>query len=74
MIVMQEDKKETNEFEVTSPLLTAEDVATLLNINVDKIWAMLRNKQLPGIRIGREWRIEQNALNEYIRKGRNMPK
>lgn len=69
MITMEED---TNE--VTSPLLTPERVAEILNVKLPKVWSMLRSKELPGIHIGREWRIEQSALNEYIRRNRNIPK
>lgn len=50
------------------PYLTIEEAAELLRIRPDTIRRLLRQKQLPGKKIGREWRISREALDEYIRQ------
>lgn len=48
--------------------LTLADVAELLNISASQAYALVRNGELPAIKIGGrgQWRVEQHMLEEYI--------
>ena len=47
-------------------LLTANDVAKRLNISRTKAFDLLNNGTIPAIRIGRNIRVEENDLENYI--------
>ena len=46
------------------------DVAKILNISAAQAYALVRNKELPAIRIGGrgQWRIETSELEAYIKR------
>jgi excisionase family DNA binding protein len=54
---------------VTAPrFLQLSDVADLLNISASQTYALVRNGDLPAIKIGGrgQWRVESTALEDYI--------
>ena len=50
--------------------LTLTDVAEVLNISAAQTYALVRNGDLPAIKIGGrgQWRVEQTKLEEYIER------
>ncbi len=46
------------------------DVAEILNISNAQIYALVRNGDLPAIKIGGrgQWRVERAALEDYIQR------
>jgi excisionase family DNA binding protein len=48
--------------------LTLADVAEVLNISASQVYALVRNEELPAIKIGGrgQWRVERDKLEEYI--------
>lgn len=48
--------------------LTLPDVAEVLNISTSQAYALVRNKELPAIKIGGrgQWRVERTQLEDYI--------
>jgi excisionase family DNA binding protein len=48
--------------------LTLDDVADVLNISTSQAYALVRNQELQGIKIGGrgQWRVERDRLEEYI--------
>ena len=51
-------------------LLTVEEAAERLRFSSATVRRMLRDKELPGIKLGkREWRVPTKALEEYIERG-----
>lgn len=48
--------------------LTLADVAETLNISSAQTYALVRNGDLPAIKVGGrgQWRVEAQALEEYI--------
>lgn len=48
-------------------LLTVEEVAAYLKMNPQVVRRWLREKKLPGVKIGKEWRIDKQAI-DYILK------
>ena len=48
--------------------LTLTDVADVLNISTSQAYALVRNQELPAIKIGGrgQWRVEREQLENYI--------
>ena len=44
---------------MTESALTAAEVATLLNVNVETVYALIRSDGLPAARVGRRWRFSK---------------
>lgn len=44
------------------------DVAEVLNISTSQVYALVRNQELPAIKIGGrgQWRVERDRLEAYI--------
>jgi excisionase family DNA binding protein len=47
-------------------LLTPEEAAVYLRLNPQTAYRLLRGGQLPGVKIGRQWRIRKSALDAYL--------
>lgn len=47
-------------------VLTTTDVANFLRFDVETVQRLLNKGKLPGIKIGREWRIPKTALEEHL--------
>ena len=47
---------------------TLEDVATYLNVSVPQVYALVRSRELPAIKIGGRgvWRVGRRQLEEYV--------
>src|SRR5436309_12225825 len=51
-------------------IFTVDETVAKLKLNADNIRRLLRNEQIPGIKIGaREWRISAKALQVFIDHG-----
>ena len=50
---------------------TTEEVAEMLRLNVQTVRNLLLAKRIGGIKIGKEWRISEEDLTEFIEKNRN---
>lgn len=50
----------------TPALLTPDDVATQLQMHRDTVRRLLREGTLPGLKIGRSWRVRREALDLWI--------
>jgi excisionase family DNA binding protein len=47
-------------------VLTAEEVASVLRVDLDLVITSISNGELPGNRIGSHWRIDQRALVQWL--------
>jgi excisionase family DNA binding protein len=47
-------------------LLTVDEVANILRLNVRTIWRMLKDGRLKGIRLGGGWRIPKEELDRLL--------
>jgi excisionase family DNA binding protein len=52
---------------VNSPLLTADQVADLLGMGTDWIYAQVRANQIPHVRLGRYVRFRAESIDQWIR-------
>jgi excisionase family DNA binding protein len=48
-------------------LLTVPQVAQALQVNRNKVWALVGSGELPSVRIGRSVRVPVSALEEWVR-------
>ncbi len=46
------------------------DVAEILNISMAQTYALVRNKELPAMKVGKrgQWRVERDRLEAYIQQ------
>jgi len=56
------------------PMLTVEDVAKILRTNPRYVNKMLRDGVLTGYKVGREWRIDPDDFEDYLRRQRRPKK
>ena len=47
-------------------LLSAQEVAERLHIHVDTVYALVRRGELPGAKIGNQWRFDACQLEHWI--------
>ena len=55
---------------IPNRLLTAEEVADILNVSRSKAYRMMRLKEIPTITIGKNVRVSNEDLDEYINSNR----
>ena len=48
--------------------LSLEEVAEMLGVNYQLIYKLVRARELPAIRLGRVYRVEQGDLEAYLRQ------
>jgi excisionase family DNA binding protein len=55
---------------MTQKLLKAEKVAELLDVKIQRIWELTREKKIPFIQIGdRQYRYSETALINWLENG-----
>jgi len=54
-------------------LLTAEEAAAFLRLNVKRVQALARSGKLPALRSGRRWLFERAALQSHLSSGSPGP-
>lgn len=50
-------------------LLTAKQVADVLQVTLARVYEMSRENLLPTVRLGRQVRYDEDALREWIKTG-----
>jgi excisionase family DNA binding protein len=53
---------------VSTPLLTAEQVAERLGVTKEWVWAQVRRDHIPHVRLGRYRRFREEAIEEWLRR------
>ncbi len=56
---------------MTTKLLKAGDVASILNISRSKAFTLMSQRVIPSIRIGHNIRVEQEDLERYIENNKS---
>lgn len=49
-------------------ILTTQELATYMKLNEKTILKMAQNKDLPGIKVGSQWRFHLGAINRHLQK------
>jgi excisionase family DNA binding protein len=47
-------------------ILTADEVAEYLKVNIRTVYKLLESGELQGRKIGRIWRISESAVNDFV--------
>lgn len=62
-----DDYDSLDEREPISEYLTPREVMDLLYIGKNTLYGLLNSGELKGFRVGRQWRVERAALQEYVK-------
>ncbi len=60
--------KEGARTEVIEEILDADEVAKMLRVHPRTVMRLASQGQLPGFKVGGQWRFRREAIDEYIRK------
>ena len=55
-------------------VMTLQQAAELLQIDVDTLRVLVRQGKVPGAKVGRQWRLEEGLLREWLRERSLEPK
>lgn len=47
-------------------ILTVADAARILRVSPDVVYRLLADRTLPGVRVGRSWRIPEESLSQWL--------
>ncbi len=50
-------------------LLTISEAASVLRVSERRAYQLVRDGLLPGVHLGRQLRVEENALHQWVREG-----
>jgi excisionase family DNA binding protein len=59
-------KNETVRRSVADQIMTVGDVAAYLNCHYSTVYRLLRNRGIPGFRLGGDWRFRREDLDRWI--------
>lgn len=48
--------------------LTAEEVAEYLRLPLSTVYKLVKDKRLPGFKVGKHWRIRTEAIQDWIKE------
>lgn len=48
--------------------LTVAEVATAMRVSKMTVYRLVHNGDLPAVRVGRSFRVPEDAVNDYLRK------
>jgi len=52
-------------------LLTLEEMAAYLRVTEKTVYRLLEKKEIPATRVGRQWRFDQQAIDNWLRQNSN---
>src|SRR5205809_8076448 len=52
----------------TAEILTIKDVAAYLKLPVSTVYRLAERRELPGHKVGRQWRFHKSILDEWFRQ------
>ena len=55
-------------------LLTCEEAAAYLRVHPRTVYRLLRDGGMPGVRVGRQWRIRRSDLDAYLGRETQTPR
>jgi len=48
--------------------LTVAEVASVMRVSKMTVYRLVHSGELPAVRVGRSFRVQEDAVNEYLRK------
>ncbi len=55
---------------MSTKFYTVEEVAKLLRVSIPTVRQLIENGELKATRVGRQYRISEDDLNEFINRGK----
>lgn len=53
----------------SNKLLTVNEVANILRVSNMTVYRLVKSGQIPAIRVGKNYRIKESDVNEYLTRG-----
>lgn len=53
--------------------MTAEEIAAKLRVDISTVRRLIRSGKLPSIRVGRQYRIERTAYEQFLKSREVLP-
>lgn len=55
------------------PFYTVDEIAEMLQVSIDTVrnWINRKKNKLPAFKIGREWRVQREDFEQFIRERKN---
>jgi excisionase family DNA binding protein len=57
----------------SNKLLTVNEVASILRVSNMTVYRLLKSGQIPAIRVGKNYRIKESDVNDYLSRGGTRP-
>jgi excisionase family DNA binding protein len=54
---------------ISNKLLTVNEVANILRVSNMTVYRLVKSGQIPAIRVGKNYRIKENDVNDYLSRG-----
>jgi len=64
---MPSDKHEDGPPLAEVKLLTVAEVATVMRVSKMTVYRLVHSGELPAVRVGRSYRVDQQAVHDYLR-------
>jgi len=64
------DESPKRDTPLPSPLLTVEEAADYLRVDMKTVYRLITDNQLKAFPVGRVYRIERGDLEEFVRRGK----
>lgn len=58
----------TPEDSSSSKFLTVAEVAAMMRVSKMTVYRLVHNGELPAVRVGRSFRVQEKDVDEYLRK------
>ena len=55
--------------QVSNKLLTVNEVAKILRVSNMTVYRLVKGKQIPAIRVGKNYRIKETDVDKYLNRG-----
>ena len=68
-----ESKKTVTEMEPQDKWLTITELSGYLKISSSKLYQMAQKGELPGSKIGTQWRFDRDRINAWMNEKMNTP-
>lgn len=53
----------------SNKLLTVNEVAAILRVSNMTVYRLVKSRQIPAIRVGKNYRIKESEVNDYLSRG-----
>ena len=65
-ITMPEDKERDGKRPQRTQIMTLKEVAKYLGVHSMTVYRLLKEKKLPGFKVGGQWRTKKEVLDNYL--------